>query len=223
MPGDAFQPRWSPDGTEIAFYSSGTAGSSAIFVVATKGGEADAIADTPLSDTDPVWSPDGLGVAFLAWAHDHTTMVWLVARERVGGEWSLPIQVTDFLCERPLLWHPDGASLVCRLSDSKGNPTEDLVRVTREGEVLQRFGDMPVGASADVSPDGSRIYVAGTYSDGSKGIWWMPAEGGELTKVVAFDDPALTVPWSAFSVADDRIYLTIAEYESDIHVVDLEW
>jgi hypothetical protein len=41
--------------------------------------------------------------------------------------------------------------------------------------------------------------------------------------VVAFDDPARIVPWSSFSGGPDRVYLTIAEYESDIYVTDLEW
>jgi Tol biopolymer transport system component len=220
MPGNAYYPQWSPDGAEIAFYSWSTDGSGAIFV-APAAGLPDVIADTPDNDTDPVWSPDGRSIAFLVWGPAHTTTVWLVLRERIGSEWSAPIQVTDFLCERPLLWHPDGASLLCRLTDSSGDPTTNFVRVSTDGQVLRRFSGMPIGSSADVSADGSRIYVAGTYSDGSKGIWWMPAAGGELTKVVAFDDPALTVP--DFSVGEDRIYLTIAEYESDIYVMDLEW
>jgi Tol biopolymer transport system component/predicted Ser/Thr protein kinase len=223
MPGDAFQPQWAPDGAEIAFYSSSTDGSGAIFVAPAAGGFADAIVDTPDNDTDPVWSPDGRSIAFLVWAPNHTTTVWLVSREGVGAEWSAPVRVTDFLCERPLLWHPDGASLLCRLSDSNGDPTADLVRVSRTGEVLQRFSDMPVGACGDVSRDGTRLYFAGTHRDGSRGVWWMPAEGGALTKVVAFDDPLLTVPWDSFTVGEDTIYLTVAEYESDIHVVDLEW
>jgi len=45
----------------------------------------------------------------------------------------------------------------------------------------------------------------------------------QVTKVVAFDDPSLTVPGGSFSVGDDRLYLTIARYESDIYVMDLEW
>ncbi len=224
LPADAFYPQWSPDGAEIAFCSQSADGSGAIFLVAAEGGGAEPIADTPAVDVDPVWSPDGNSIAFIAWADAHTSTVWLVSRERSGGAWGVPMQVTDFLCERPLLWHPDGASVMCRLTDSEFDPTDVLVRVSTDGQVLQRFGDIPVGASGDVSRDGSRIYVAGTDSDGAKGIWWMPAEGGALTKVVAFDEPALTVPWfMAFSVGEDRIYLTIAQYESDIHVVDLAW
>ncbi len=127
------------------------------------------------------------------------------------------------MCGAPLLWHPAGTSLVCRLTDSTtSTDTEDLVRVSREGEVLARYNGMPVGWTAGLSPDGSRIYLAGTHR-GSKGVWWIPANGGDLTKVVAFDDPSLVVPWDAFSVGDGHLYITLVRYESDIHVMDLEW
>jgi len=39
---------------------------------------------------------------------------------------------------------------------------------------------------------------------------------------VAFDDPALTVT-NSLTVGADRLYLTVARYESDIWVLDLEW
>jgi hypothetical protein len=53
-------------------------------------------------------------------------------------------------------------------------------------------------------------------------VWWIPANGGEATKVVAFDDPSLTVQFG-LTVAPEHLYLTIAKYESDIYVMDLEW
>jgi len=224
LPGDAFTPQWSPDGSEIAFYSADTDGSRAIFVVpAGGGGVPNLIEGPPGNNTDPKWSPDGLSIAFLSWGEAHTTRVWLVSRDRVGGVWGAPAQVTDFFCARPLLWHPEGIGPICRLSDSTGTvDTDTLVNVSREGEVLAKYTGMPVGTSASLSPDGSRLYISGTLN-GSQGVWWLPVGGGDLTKVIGFDDPSLTVPWDAFSVGDEHIYLTIARYESDIYVMDLEW
>jgi len=131
--------------------------------------------------------------------------------------------VTDFLCTRPLLWDPEGTGPICRLSDSTGVvDTDTLVHVSRDGEVLAKFAGVPLGADASLSPDGSRLYIAGVLN-GTKGVWWLPVGGGDLTKVIAFDDPSLTVPLSTFSVGDEHLYLTIAKYESDIWVMDLEW
>jgi Tol biopolymer transport system component len=80
-----------------------------------------------------------------------------------------------------------------------------------------------VGAyNPQFSPDGSRIYTVATEEDGSEGVWWIPANGGDATKVVAFDDPSLTVP-GYLTVGPEHLYLTIAEYESDIWVMDLEY
>jgi len=69
--------------------------------------------------------------------------------------------------------------------------------------------------------DGSLLYFFGLEPDGSEGLWSLPATGGEPTKVVAFDDPAVMVH-DAFTVGPDAIYFTVTEYESDIWVADLE-
>ncbi len=50
----------------------------------------------------------------------------------------------------------------------------------------------------------------------------IPADGGDATKVVAFDDPSLAV-FGTITVGPENLYLTIAEYESDIYVMDLEY
>ena len=72
------------------------------------------------------------------------------------------------------------------------------------------------------APDGSRIYVHALHEDGSRGLWWIPADGGNATKVVAFDDPSRNVT-VYLTVGPANLYLTIAEYESDVWVMDLEW
>ena len=130
--------------------------------------------------------------------------------------------MTDFACGHPQ-WDPDGTSLLCPISDSTGRA---LVRISREGRELARYphrvGGVAGFGSFRFSPDGSRIYLRGTGEDGSEGVWWIPAAGGAATKAVAFDDPSLAVLFT-LTVGRDRIYLTISEYESDIHVIDLAW
>lgn len=101
----------------------------------------------------------------------------------------------------------------------------DLILTSREGQELGRFSSgmqSGVWESYDFSADGSRIYQAGTAEDGVQGVWWVPTEGGARTQVVAFDDPSRTVVID-MTVGPEHLYFTIAEYESDVYVADLEY
>jgi len=223
--GGAFQPDWSPDGAEIVFYSP-VAGSTEIFVVSADGGTPEQLTDNPGYDNRPEWSPDGLAVAFNSQGPDGVGLldVWLVSRDRVGMPWSDPVQLIDTGCNEPS-WAPDGASLVCYMVGGEG-----WARVSGDGEVLSRYDPSTAelewrGWNLQFSPDGSRIYFFAAHEDGSEGVWWIPANGGDPTKVVAFDDPSRSVPVDlrVLTVGPENLYLTIAEYESDIWVMDLEW
>jgi serine/threonine-protein kinase len=223
---DAHNPVWSPEGSEIAYY--GTSGETErspegyaeVFVVSTDGGTPTQVTDCVA--TFPTWSPDGLAIAFNSWGPDLTgnTNIWIVSREEVGRPWSDPIQLTDLdSCARPA-WSHDGESLVC--STGRGG----WALVSRHGEVLSRNDGSTVSltrfSSPRFSPDDSRLYMIGTHEDGSTGVWWVPADGGDATMVVAFDDPSLMV-LPVLAVGPDKLYLTIAEYESDIWAMDLDW
>jgi Tol biopolymer transport system component/tRNA A-37 threonylcarbamoyl transferase component Bud32 len=219
--GNAFDPDWSPDGSEIAFYTTvplrGTGGMSDVLVVSADGGTPEQLTDFPGFDNNPAWSPDGLTIAYHSegptgsWPH---SKIWTVSRDSIGGPWGDPVQLTDFYCRVPH-WAPHGDAVVCEAYD------DEIVVVSRGGDVLWRYPRSNAGLRSVQYPafswDGSRIYFTGT-----RGVWWIPADGGDATKVVAFDDPALTVPVGV-TVGPEDFYLTIAEYESDIWVMDLEW
>jgi len=223
--GQAFAPAWSPDGTEIVFYSagSGTRG-SAVFVVQADGGTPTQLTDLAIAE-HPLWSPDGLTIAFHSPGPDRDGpyRVWAVSRDSVGLPWGEPIQLTDFsgwLYD----WAPDNRGVLC-------DAHPELALVSRSGEVLERYDPLTAGLtgfqSARFSRDGSRIYFVGTQEDGSKGVWWVPSEGGDASKVVAFDDPSLSVYdifWRPpLTVGAEDLYLTFSDYDSDIWVMDLEW
>jgi len=221
--GEAYGPDWSPDGTEIVFYNMTAEARNELLVVSADGGTPKRIWDHPGDDTWlPNWSPDGLAIAFQSRGFQGVEPwnLWIVSRDSVGAPWSDPAQLTDFSCSGAD-WAPDGASLVC------GAQGGAWVRVSRDGEVLARYDPSTVGlrrlGTFQFSPDGARIYFSGTQEDGSWGVWWIPADGGDAKKVVAFDDPSLGVAGFQFTVGSEDLYLTIAEHESDIWVMDLEW
>ena len=51
-------PRWSPDGTRVAF-TSDRGGAKQLWVIAVGGGEARPLTSGKLSPGEPAWSPDG--------------------------------------------------------------------------------------------------------------------------------------------------------------------
>jgi eukaryotic-like serine/threonine-protein kinase len=63
-PDSAAFPRWSPDGTQIAFQQSQPGKPSKTAVISSQGGTAEEIAPGETAEGDPSWSPDGTRIAF---------------------------------------------------------------------------------------------------------------------------------------------------------------
>jgi dipeptidyl aminopeptidase/acylaminoacyl peptidase len=59
-------PRWSPDGSRMAFLSDRETEKLQLFVIAVAGGEAKRLTDLKEDVEDPAWSPDGSRIAFAA-------------------------------------------------------------------------------------------------------------------------------------------------------------
>jgi Tol biopolymer transport system component len=222
-PWDGWNPRWSPDGTEIAYYADNqqTGGvSSSVMLMPANGGNPVALTNAPLSNDLPVWSPDGLHIAFLS-SRTHQGNVWLLSRDSVGGPWHPAIQLTDS-GGAPVDWAPDGSGVLClRASEILLVSPQKKVLWRRNVESTSRL----VGwGFMKYSRNGRTIYTVATHRDGRRGVWGIPVSGGEARLVVALDDPLLAVPSQPdVAVGRDRLYLAVSEYESDIWVAKLRW
>jgi dipeptidyl aminopeptidase/acylaminoacyl peptidase len=210
LPGDEFEPRWSPDGREIAF-SEG----DRLMLVPAEGGTTSSIA--ALFSQHPSWAADGRSIAF---QRRPQFRAWLISRDSVGGAWHEERQFGDW---QYCVWAPDGSGLLCR---PPGGAYLSLV--SPEGREIWRREFFPSSGLVGVrafrfAPDGRTIYVDATHPDGRVGVWALPLQGGSARLVVASDDPALATSWQGISVGRDRLYLTVSEYESDIWVAKLRW
>ncbi len=224
-PYDEYAPRWSPDGRELAYQAMIGTNSSRIMVMSSEGGSPAVVTKPPtnLWDNFPVWARSGLAIAF--GRYDGATIEpWLVARDTVGGQWREPVRLSGHGCF-PSDWAPDGSGVLC-VSYPSGKtlsllPARGPTLWTRD---LAATSQLTAGGYAlpKYSRDGRTIYIVATHQDGRRGVWAIPATGGPARLVVASDDPAVTAQWH-ISVGRDRLYLTVAEYESDIWVAKLSW
>jgi len=207
---DEFHPVWSPDGTEVAYENQGE-----IWVVQREGGAATQLTKAPPYASNPLWSPDGLRLAF--WTESR---VGILARDRPGGPWSEPGQLTDTGCAL-LAWEKDGRGVLCRTTDHK-----QLVFVSASGtEVWRRdFPGGGLGNSVPVLSEDGSSFLAAEGPQGQKGVWAWPLAGGQPRLLVTVDDPSLSIlPYpGAINVSHGKLYVTVAEYESDIWVMDLK-
>lgn len=203
-------PRWSPDGTRLAF-SLPVEGRSAIFVTDASGGNRVRLTHG-VWDSDPVWSPDG---AWIAYYSDEGFDVMVVPS--TGGE---PRQLTSGPARDEVAgWTPDGRAVIVErtgmgaahtfLVPVDGSPPVAMARV--EGAAVRAFP----------SPDGRRT-VLQVERHGQRTIWVQDSLGGAPRQLTTegFEDPYTPGAWSP----DSRqiLYESRRTGTSDLWVVDAE-
>jgi dipeptidyl aminopeptidase/acylaminoacyl peptidase len=82
-PGDDARPRWSPDGSQLAFLSARNGSKRQIYVLPMDGGEAWPLTNEKGGVGTYSWSPDGMRVAYLARGADPEETPGLAGRPRV--------------------------------------------------------------------------------------------------------------------------------------------
>lgn len=183
-------PRWSPDGTRLAFLSDraerGTAG---LYVIAPAGGEAEALAVRKRAVAGLSWSPDSATIAFLApdepddsderrtkdrddaevfGERDVTNRLFTVPATG-GAVTQLALGTDEVAGPHPteLAWSPDGdrIALIAR-------PTPELDLSTRAGVYLVTAGD----PSGDQPAEGAVLVATTPWAES---LDWS-ADGGTL-------------------------------------------
>jgi dipeptidyl aminopeptidase/acylaminoacyl peptidase len=187
------QPRWSPDGRQLAFVSARGGNRGQIFVINTGGGEARQITNQKNGASAPVWSPDGARLAFtsrLGPADEEEKKkdrsdTRVVTRSRYKSE------AEKFIENRQS--HIFTVKVSEALAADSAAELEKLPKQLTSGE----WDD----SQASWSPDGRQIaFVSNRTEDrddnNNSDIWLVAAEGGEARKLTTNPGPDGFPVWS---------------------------
>jgi dipeptidyl aminopeptidase/acylaminoacyl peptidase len=97
--GSYFSPRWSPDGTRLA-YAAAEGGSPQLYVRWMANGESARITGLPDSPDSIAWSPDGRRIAYSMFVPDDGPKLGSAPPKPDGAKWADPLQVIDAVTYR---------------------------------------------------------------------------------------------------------------------------
>ncbi|HEX6579704.1 MAG TPA: hypothetical protein VF195_02390 [Actinomycetota bacterium] len=189
LPGEAFHPSWSPDGTKLAFdVQSG--GDTEIYVATiygSNGSNLSKLTTTPGWNFLPAWSP-GSRIAYVHTSgpnHD----IWLM-----NADGSNPVRLThdpDF--DLNPTWSPDGTKLAF---ESNRTASPEIYVMNADGSHVSRLTRAPgFDGSPAWSPDGRQIAFVSDRDE--PGIYLMASDGSHVRKLLAGDgDGPLDPEWS---------------------------
>jgi Tol biopolymer transport system component len=213
-------PKWSPDGTRIAFTGSADPSDPyspwdsipQVLVLNLADSSITTLTD-PGAGWGPVWSPDGAKIAFLSYRDG---ALELYVMEASGAN---PTRVThDVGFTGTFVWSPDGRRLAFA-SEQDGEP--ELYATDVDGSnVVRLTNSVGFTGSFAWSPDGSRI-AFDCLGDGGTDICTVNGDGTNFVLLVG--GPA-NDSGAAFSPVDGRIAFATTRFGSgaEIAVMDAD-
>jgi Tol biopolymer transport system component/serine/threonine protein kinase/tetratricopeptide (TPR) repeat protein len=180
-PADDRRPRASPDGAKIVF-SSNRDGRPEIYIMDSKGGDAQRLTFNSVEDTAPAWSSDGEKIAF-----DHVTAPRLESDIYVmdaDGANQTNLTSAPGYDTRPA-WSPDGKRIT--FASNRGAVVAenfDIYVMNADGTDLVRLTSDPEWENDPVwSPDGTRIAFTRVVRGGSFEIVVMNSDGSNAVNI----------------------------------------
>ena len=225
-------PRWSPDGTKLAFTSAGEGEKDRpqLYLIAATGGDARQVCTLPNGVSDLAWSPDGSKIAFISLEGAEPgsdPRVFTPTQERHRRLWTvhadddIPQAVTpDGITVWEYAWSPDGRQFALYSStkpDETGWYYGQIGLVDAEGGSVHQLTHFPpVSSQARAlawSPDGKQLaYVSGKWSDPGRGageIFLLSLENGESRNLTP--GIACSPTWCAWFPDGRRLLYTAVE------------
>ncbi len=167
---DGWRPAWSPDGAQIAFFSTrDDPVNDEVYVMNADGSNVRRLTDNPADDANMTWSPDGSRIAWET-NREGDFDIWIMDADGSNPQ-SLTVDPADD--EWPA-WSPDGSKIAFE-TVRDGNREVYVINV--DGTGLTNLSNDPASDSAPAwSRDGSQIAFISDRS-GSPDIWLMDADG----------------------------------------------
>jgi eukaryotic-like serine/threonine-protein kinase len=210
LSGEEDQAAFSPDGKQIAFASSGSAGDVGHICVKLIG------AGTPLrltnstqSDFAPAWSPDGRYIAFLRQSGQDVEVLSVpslggperqLARVHPGDQWGPAAGPVRAFYGYRVGWSPDGKLIA--LSDRGSSKEPRSIHLLSVANLEERkFTSPPAGYYGDsdpaFSPDGETLAFARWAKLAVADIYLQPVAGGEAKRLTSDSKAIWGLAWTA--------------------------
>jgi len=179
-------PRWSPDGSTLAFVST-RSGSPQVWLLPARGGEATQLTTISGGVSDPLWTGDGKRIVFASDVHpgcaDDPCNKKRDERREKGP---VKAHVADALLYRHWASWRDGKRSHLFVVDLDTKKARDLTPGEFDAPGFQVGGP----AAFDVSPDGTEVCFASNHDpDEAKStnsdLWTVPLAGGEAKNLTA--------------------------------------
>jgi len=214
--GSYFSPRWSPDGTRLA-YVAAEGGNPQLYVRWMATGESARITGLPESPSGLAWSPDGRRIAYSMLVPDEAPKLGSAPPKPDGAKWADPLQVIDKVTYRfdAAGYLKPGYRQIFWVPADGGAPTQLTFGATNAGgEVSWTADGRSIVFSADLSPNWQREPLQGEIYrvniDGGAPVALTNREGpdnspavspdGRMIAWVGFDDKHLGYQNSRLSV-----------------------
>ena len=168
------EPKWSRDGSRIAYVSDGGASTGDIFVMGADGHNRVNIAHTLYYEDSPMWSPDGEKIAFTS---DRDGNWDIFVMEADGSDQT---NITNSPSnEYSPTWSPDGS----RIAFSSDLDGFDIYVINANGSNLANITNSPEGEfDPSWSPDAGKIAFS-SDRDGTLNIHIMHSDGSNNTNL----------------------------------------